>query len=116
MRREWRYAQPRVAPTTPLTREVVVSPAESEVKSPTVATIVANGVCSEYDAREERMFAEACSSVMESLDKLLSQIAHRMVFVENQIMPPGSTSGDTTTRAWQIAAPALQRLILCRLT
>ena len=40
----------------------------------------------EYDDREERGFAESCSLVMESLDKRLSQIAHRMVVVENQIM------------------------------
>ena len=49
-------------------------------------TKTANGVNREYDDREERRVAEACSLVMESLDKRLSQIAHRMVVVENQIM------------------------------
>ena len=49
-------------------------------------TKTANGVNREYDDREERGVAESCSLVMESLDKRLSQIAHRMVVVENQIM------------------------------
>ena len=64
----------RVAPTAHRTHEVVVSPVENEGKSPTVATVVANGVCREYDAREERMVA--CSHVMANLDTRLSQIAH----------------------------------------
>ena len=86
MRREWQCAQPRVAPTAPRTHEVVVSLAENEGESPTVATIMAGGVCREHDAREERMGAEACSQVMESLDKRLSQITHRMAVFENQIL------------------------------
>ena len=86
MRRQWQYAQSRIAPTAPRTHEVVVSPAEGGGESPTAATKTANGVNREYDDLEERGFAESCSLVMESLDKRLSQIAHRMVVVENQIM------------------------------
>ena len=86
MRWQWQHAQSRIAPTAPRTHEVVVSPAEGGGESPTVVTKTANGVNREYDDREERRVAESCSLVMESLDKRLSQIAHRMVVVENQIM------------------------------
>ena len=86
MRRQWQHAQSRIASTAPRTHEVVVSPTEGGRESPTVATETANGVNRECDDREERGFAESCSLVMESLDKRLSQIAHRMVVVENQIM------------------------------
>ena len=70
MRREWQYVQLRVEPTTPRAHEVVVSLAENEEESPAVATIMASGVCREYDARKERKVAEACNLVMESLDKV----------------------------------------------
>ena len=86
MRWQWQHAQSRIAPTAPRAHEVVVSPAEGGGESPTVVTKTANGVNREYDDREERRVAESCSLVMESLDKRLSQIAHRMVVVENQIM------------------------------
>ena len=76
----------RVAPNAPRTHEVVVSLAENEGESPTVATKIASGVCREYDAREERMGVEACSLVMESLEKRLSQITHRMAVFENKIL------------------------------